>query len=131
MLQQLLYITVSYLLIQVLYRVEMVAYTAMFPGVKNEAEFTFMASWWLPMLIPVLALLSVFVGTLTCRFGRKWVSILLLVVGWGFLGVSRLVEHWATWLANVPVTVWIGLAAAAVAIMAVTTLRLAKTQMVR
>ena len=78
-LRQILSIGVCYLLIQVLYRVEMAVYPLLFPGLSNEVEFTFVTSWWLPLFIPLLMMLSMFVGALYSRFGKKWMGVLWVI----------------------------------------------------
>ena len=135
-LRQILSIGVCYLLIQVLYRVEMAVYPLLFPGLSNEVEFTFVTSWWLPLFIPLLMMLSMFVGALYSRFGKKWMGVLWVIWMACCFGLPRLIpdepqeSHLFQFLTHIPGGIWLALGVVAFLGMTVTVLHLGRKQYV-
>ncbi len=70
-LRQVLTLAVSYVFIRLLYMGECALYGAVFPGVVNEAPFTFLKSLWCLPVLAGLGLLSMFLGALRAKFGQK------------------------------------------------------------
>ena len=135
-LRQILSIGVCYLLIQVLYRVEMAVYPLLFPGLSNEVEFTFVTSWWLPLFIPLLMMLSMFVGALYSRFGKKWMGVLWVIWMACCFGLPRLIPDDPEtspvfmFLMNIPGGIWLALGIAAFLGLLITVLHLGRKQYV-
>ncbi len=64
-------LAVSYVFIRLLYIGENALYGAIFPGLVNEAPFTFLNSLWCLPVLAGLGLLSMFLGALRAKYGQK------------------------------------------------------------
>jgi len=70
-LRQVFTLAVDYVFIRLLYIGENALYGAIFPGLTNEAPFTFLGSIWCLPVLAGLGLLSMFLGALRAKFGNK------------------------------------------------------------
>lgn len=135
-LRNLLSVGAGYLLILVLYHVEMAVYPLLFPTLSNEVEFTFVTSWWLPLFIPLLTAFSMFIGALYSRFGKKWGWVLWVIWMACCFGLPRLIPDDPEtspvfmFLVNLPGGLWLALGVAAFLGMTVTVLHLGRKQYV-
>lgn len=69
--RQALLLAVGYAAVRLLYAAECALYGAVFPGMDNEAAFSFLKSGWCLPVLAGLALLSLFLGSLQAKFGKK------------------------------------------------------------
>lgn len=135
-LRQILSFAVSYLLIQVLYRVEMTIYPLMFPHLSNEVEFSFITSWWLSLFIPLMTVFSMFIGALYSRFGKKWMGVLWVIWMVCCFVLPRLIPDDPEtspvfmFLVNLPGGLWLAAAIVAFLGMLITVLHLGRKQYV-
>lgn len=135
-LRNLLSVGAGYLLILVLYHVEMAVYPLLFPTLSNEVEFTFVTSWWLPLFIPLLTAFSMFIGALYSRFGKKWGWVLWVIWMACCFGLPRLIPDDPEtspafmFLMNIPGGIWLALGIAAFLGLLITVLHLGRKQYV-
>lgn len=133
-LRQLTLLVAGYVLILVLCLAERAAYPLIFPGIIHEFDM-------LPILtdprivlsvMAVALVLSMFLGMLFCRFGKKFLWVVYAVYMLLCFGITRLLH--LQWLVDLVVSIppagWVGIAIAAAAAMLATTVVLAKKQMV-
>lgn len=78
-LRQVFTLALSYVLIRLLYIGECVLYGVIFPGLTNEAPFTFLSSIWCLPVLAGLGLLSMFLGALRAKFGNKGMAAFWLL----------------------------------------------------
>ena len=135
-LRQILTFAVAYLMIHVIYRAEMAIYPLMFPHLANGVEFTFITSWWLPLLIPLMTMLSMFIGALYSRFGKKWMGVLWAIWMVCCFVLPRLIPDDPEtspvfmFLVNLPGGLWLAAAVVAFLGMLITVLHLGRKQYV-
>lgn len=140
------HLTLGYLLVLGLYRLELVIGRAAFPAYPLEAEFGFLTDW--PIVLAAIAgmlLLALFTGSMFGRFGRKaglivyfvWMFFCLVVPkifttepgGEGIFDQAALVTQNA--LLQMPPAGWYTLGGIAAVGMTATILVMARNQMVR
>lgn len=136
-LRTLLELVVGYCLILVLYRVELAVGNNLFAPWPLESDPTFLMEWPILVALPALAILSMFIGSLYCYFGKKVLIPLWFVwMGTCVLG-PRLFETEGSmsavsqFLQSIPQWGWITAGLVAVAGMVATIIGLGKMQMVR
>ena len=135
-LRQILTFAVAYLMIHVIYRVEMLIYPLMFPHLASGVEFPFVTSWWLPLFIPLMTMLSMFIGALYSRFGKKWMGVLWVIWMACCFVLPRLIPDDPEtspvfmFLFNLPGGIWMAAAVIAFLGMTVTVLHLGRKQYV-
>ncbi|MGN0979083.1 MAG: hypothetical protein ACI4PT_02025 [Candidatus Avoscillospira sp.] len=82
-LRLLLQMVAGYVMILLLYRLEGILYSLLFPDCMNDAPFTFLTNW--KVLVPIalgILILSMFVGAIYGRWGKK--SLWFFWVVWMF-----------------------------------------------
>lgn len=141
-----LHFVLGYVVLLVLYHVELALYSRIFPQYENDAAFTFLTNWKIILpAIGALVLLTLFIGSLYGRYGKK--SMVFFYVLWLFccFVLPRMFEAEATdtgvldvvafrtlsLVLAVPLPVWIGFGAALAVFMIAATIRMARTQMVK
>lgn len=133
-LRQLLLMAFSYLMLLLLGSLESAVYPLIFPGIISE--FDMMPVLLNPILVLCVAIaalvLTLFLGMLFCRYGKKVLVVIYIVYMLLCFGLSRLLH--AQWLIalviSIPPIGWISIAVAAVAAMLTSTVIMAKKQMV-
>lgn len=145
-LRTLLWLAAGYLLVLVLYRVELVLGAKLFPGLMLEGDPIFLMDWkFMAILLPCVVVVSMFIGSLYSTFGKKalaplwflWMAVCLLgpqlleveegdtsAMGMAAAGLNHVIQAVPDWG-------WITLGVAALAGMAGTVIVLGKKQMVR
>lgn len=145
-LRTLLWLAAGYLLMLVLYRVELAVGSVLFAAWPLEEDPTFLMDWkFIAVLLPCVVVLSMFVGALYSTFGKKalvplwflWMAVCLLgpqlleveegdtsAMGMVAAGLNHVIQAVPDWG-------WITLGVAALAGMAGTVIVLGKKQMVR
>lgn len=132
--RQLLLMAFSYLMLLLLCFVESATYPLIFPGIISEFDIMpYLLNPILVICVAVVALvLTLFLGMLFCRYGKKVLVVIYIVYMLLCFGLSRLLH--AQWLialvVAIPLVGWIGIAVAAVAAMLASTVIMAKKQMV-
>lgn len=141
-LRTLLWLAAGYLLVLVLYRVELAVGSVLFAAWPLEADPTFLMDWnFMAVLLPCVVVVSMFVGSLYSTFGKKalaplWFLWMVVCLGGpqmhdneGNLSAVGMVVN--TIINAVPHWGWIALGVAVLAGMAGTVVVLGKKQMVR
>lgn len=135
-LRTLLWLVAGYLLVLVLYRAELAVGSKLFAPWPLEVDPTFLMDWkFIGVLLPCVAVFSMFVGALYSYFGKKamaplwfvWMAVCLMgpQLDSGKLAVVERI------LAAVPGWGWIVLGLAVLAAMVGTVIGLGKKQMVK
>lgn len=141
-----LFLAVGFAIVLVLHQVELVLYPLLFPQFGNEVAFAFLTDW--RVIVPVFAgllLLSLFIGALYGRYGKK--SLLFFYILWMFgcfilprmfdaeatdTGVLDVVAYRTlTFVKLVPLHVWLPLGAVLAVGMLVSIIRFNQVQMVK
>lgn len=133
-LRQLLGVAISYVMLLVLYPLEMALYGAVMPGYASEFQLDFLMDWRLVLLVALVeVVLPLFIGVLMGRFGKKAALVLYFLWIGLCIGLPRLSHAPAVtaFVAAIPTGVWIGLGAAAVVGMAAAIAILSRKQTVR
>lgn len=143
---QIFWTIASYVVILLINQLEPLYYTSMFPDKEQAIVLSFLTDWrFVTPFIPGMAVLSMFLGSLYSRFGRKFGVVIYFVWIGSCIFVPRFINHWdeytgplhegigilAAWIFMVPPVAWTVLALVTVLIMAVTIIHLGMKQMVR
>lgn len=141
-LRTLLWLAVGYLLVLVLYRVELLLGARLFPGLMLEGAPTFLMDWkFIAALLPCVVIFSMFIGSLYSSFGKKalapmWFLWMVVCLGGpqmhddeGNLSAVGMAVN--TVINAVPRWGWVALGVAVLAVMTGTVITLGKKQMVR
>ena len=145
-LRLILHFVLGYAIVLGLYQIELAVYPVLFPQYDNEIAFTFLTNWKviLPVLIG-LVLLSLFIGSLYGRYGKKGMIIFYILWLFCCFILPRMVDADPTstgaldvaalWtlrmIMAVPVTVWLTFGTVLAAVMLAVIIRFAQTQMVK
>ncbi len=79
-LRLLLQLLAGYALVLGLYQVELALYPLLFPAYENEVAFTFLTNWRIIVsAIAALLILSMFIGALFGRYGKKSIWVFYLI----------------------------------------------------
>ena len=145
-LSQMIWVIASYAVILLINQSEQLYYASMFPDKEQAIVLSFLTDWrFVVPFIPGMAVLSMFLGSLYSRFGRKFGVVLYFVWIGSSILVPRFITHWdeytgplhegigmlAAWIFMVPPVAWTILAFVTVLIMSVTIIHLGMRQMVR
>ena len=141
-----LHFALGYVIVLGLYRLELTVYPILFPQYANELEFTFLTNW--KVIVPLFAgliLLSLFIGSLYGRYGKK--GMIFFYVLWLFCcfilprmvdadpNSTNALDMAANWtlaaILAVPVSVWITFGIVLAAFMLAVIVHFARTQMVK
>lgn len=144
-LRQLVYLVAGYVLVLLLYRLELALGAKIFAAYRREIDFGFLTDWrYVLAAIPAITLVTLFIGTLYSYFGKKagWILYALwMALGilgprmisadpedTSFLGQAGMGLMGA--LQAVPAGMWVVISVAAVAVMLTTIVQLNRKQMV-
>ncbi len=141
-----IHFAVGYAIILGLHQLELALYPVLFPQYENEVFFAFLTDW--RIVLPVfmgLAVLTLFLGALYGRYGRKASAIIWVLWLFCCIILPRMVDAYpegtgvmdraSNWMLAVilavPVSVWIPFGIALAAAMVATTVVFAQKQTVR
>ena len=143
---QMFWMIASYVVILLINQMEQMYYTSMFSDKEQAIVFSFLTDWkFITPFIPGMAVLSMFLGSLYSRFGRKFGVVIYFVWIGSCILVPRFIKHWdeyagllhdevgafAAWIFAIPPMAWIVVGLFAVLGMAATIVRFGMKQMVR
>lgn len=144
-LRQLLNLIIGYVIVLALNRLELALGRWLFTGLECEMPLEFLTDWrYVLPVFPAVILLTLFIGTLYSRFGKKagWIFYFLWL-GLCFLGprmldadpedtsfLGRIGMNLANLLQRVPVVTWAVVGIVAAAAMLVTIVQISRKQMV-
>lgn len=129
-LRYLVMLAVSYALIRLAYVAEQGIYYLLFPGVPNDADFTFLKSPYIPMAILPLVVIIMFLGSFRAKFGNKGLFLFWMIYFFCTLLLPRMFSapdgsvlgnvafSLVQLLRSVPTGAWIGFGALSLAAMA-------------
>lgn len=133
--RKLVFLAISYVVILLLYRLELAAYSVIFPLLENEFAFDFLTDWRIILpAIPSLLIVSMFIGSIYSRFGKTGGMVMYFAFLAACLGLPRLLHEGSPVLAFVlaiPTSAWIAAAIAVAAAMLIFVLFQGRKQMVR
>lgn len=143
---QILRVIAVYISILLVHQLEQMYYRAAFSEKDQAFALSFLTDWrFVVAVIPALALLTMFLGSMYSRFGQKLVVVIYFFwIGFSML-VQSLVNHreiytdslqegsgtFIAWILMMPTAVWIVFGLVVVLVMAITVIRIGMKQMVR
>lgn len=132
--RNLVYLTVAYVEILLLYHLELAAYSVIFPRIENEIVFSFLTDWRviLPAIVALL-ILNMFIGSVYSRFGKTGGIVLYILWTGSCLALPRVLHDGspvAAFVLSVPVAAWISIGVAVLAGMLIFTIYQGRKQMV-
>lgn len=134
-LRKLVWLAAAYVMILLLYQLELAAYRLIFPHSENEMDLVFLWDWRviLPSIVTLL-IANMFIGSVYSRFGKTGGLVLYFVWMAGCLGLPRLLHEGSpvvAFILSVPVSAWIATGIAVLAAMLAFTICQGRKQMVR
>jgi len=145
-LRQILWVIAAYVAILLMNQMEQLYYNVAFAEKEQVFALSFLTDWrFVAPFIPGIAVLSMFLGSIYSRFGRKFGVVIYFVWIGACILLPRFINHWdeytgplhegigtfAAWIFMIPPVAWTVLALATVLIMAATIIHLGMRQMVR
>lgn len=143
---QMFWMIASYVVILLINQMEQMYYTSIFPDKEQAIVFSFLTDWkFVTPFIPGMAVLSMFLGSLYSRFGRKFGVVVYFIWIGACIFLPRFINHWdeytgplheeigtfTAWIFMIPPVAWTVLALVTVLIMSVTIIHFGMKQMVR
>ena len=145
-LRQILWVVAAYIAILLMNQLEQLYYNMAFTEKEQVFALSFLTDWrFVVPFIPGMSLLTMFLGSMYSRFGKKFGVVIYFIWIVSCILVPRFINHWdeytgplhegigtfAAWIFMVPPVAWTILALVTVLIMAVTIIHLGMKQMVR
>lgn len=142
-LRYLVLLAAGYVLVRFAYVAEQGIYYLLFPGVPNDADFSFLKSPYIPMAILPLVVIIMFLGALRAKFGNKGLFLFWMVYFFCTLLLPRMFSapdgsvlgnvafSLVQLLRSVPTAVWIPFGVLSLAAMAGVTVFLGMKQSVQ
>lgn len=145
-LRQILWVITAYVAILLMHQLEQLYYRVAFAEKEQAFALSFLTDWrFVVPVMPALSLLTMFLGSLYSRFGKKFGLVMYFVWMGSCILLPRFINHWkeytgpfhegigafAAWIFAVPPVAWTVAGLLAVLAMAVTIIHFGMKQMVR